>query len=114
MGILPLLNGYFPEGSFVWLTFCYSAGAKRSRNSNPNHFVERKNIQNFVILFRTIPQKIEMLEISFLNHFVEEKKKHLELRNFVPNPSAEDKNAWNSVLNHFNFVRTIKCKKKLS
>jgi hypothetical protein len=25
MGISPLLKGYFPEGSFVWLTFCYSA-----------------------------------------------------------------------------------------
>ncbi len=24
MGIFPLLKGYFPEGSFVWLTFCYS------------------------------------------------------------------------------------------
>jgi hypothetical protein len=23
-GIFPLLEGYFPEGSFVWLTFCYS------------------------------------------------------------------------------------------
>jgi hypothetical protein len=25
MGISPLLEGYFPEGSFVWLTFCHSA-----------------------------------------------------------------------------------------
>jgi hypothetical protein len=24
MGISPLLEGYFPEGSFVWLTFCHS------------------------------------------------------------------------------------------
>jgi hypothetical protein len=24
MGISPVLKGYFPEGSFVWLTFCYS------------------------------------------------------------------------------------------
>jgi hypothetical protein len=24
MRISPLLEGYFPEGSFVWLTFCYS------------------------------------------------------------------------------------------
>ncbi len=24
MGISPVLEGYFPEGSFVWLTFCYS------------------------------------------------------------------------------------------
>ncbi len=24
MEISPLLKGYFPEGSFVWLTFCYS------------------------------------------------------------------------------------------
>ncbi len=34
MGIFPLLKGYFPEGSFVWLTFCYSVGrggAKRTK-----------------------------------------------------------------------------------
>ncbi len=29
MGISPLLEGYFPEGSFVWLTFCYSVGPWR-------------------------------------------------------------------------------------
>ncbi len=27
MGISPLLKGYFPEGSFVWLTFYYSVPA---------------------------------------------------------------------------------------
>jgi hypothetical protein len=27
MGISPLLEGYFPEGSFVWLTFFYSVVA---------------------------------------------------------------------------------------
>jgi hypothetical protein len=32
MGIFPLLNGYFPEGSFVWLTFCYSVYVMQSRN----------------------------------------------------------------------------------
>jgi hypothetical protein len=30
MGISPLLKGYFPEGSFVWLTFCYSAWSLRT------------------------------------------------------------------------------------
>jgi hypothetical protein len=30
MGIFPLLKGYFPEGSFVWLTFCDSVGVSKN------------------------------------------------------------------------------------
>jgi hypothetical protein len=41
----------------------------------------------------------EIAQNSIANHFVEEKK-NFELYNFVPNHSAEDKNARKSVPNH--------------
>jgi hypothetical protein len=41
-----------------------------------------------------------MVRISVLNHFVEENNTR-ELRNFVPDHSAKDKNAQNSVPNYF-------------
>jgi hypothetical protein len=44
MGISTLLNGYFPEGSFVWLTFCYSvysSGAGRVESRAPRSYLIR-------------------------------------------------------------------------
>jgi hypothetical protein len=50
---------------------------KKAWNSVPKHFIEDKYTRNFLVLFRTIPQKIKMLGIPF--------KSILQKRKTVPN-----------------------------
>jgi hypothetical protein len=53
MEISPLLKGYFPEGSFVWLTFCYSVSlcvAGRERVEQ-NKTTEKKRGPPSIYLF---------------------------------------------------------------
>jgi hypothetical protein len=81
---------------------------KKARNSVPNHFAEAKITWNFVILFRTIQREIKMLGILFqTNSPFRRRENYLELSNFVPNRSKEDKNAQNSVLNYSQKRKTL-------
>ncbi len=56
-------------------------------NSIPNHLIEEKNTQNFVISLRTIPQKIEMPRIPFQT--ISQKRKKTRSK-----PLRERKNFW--------------------
>jgi hypothetical protein len=55
----------------------------------PNHYVDEKNTQNFVITFWTIPPQIKSLEFS--SEPLRRWEKHSELRNYVLNYSTADK-----------------------